>query len=124
MKKLGVLLLLIIVTFAGIFMLSKSHTFQLFGEIVPRVDTDRKGHELGNHSYSHVRMWFKPPSFYAVEFVKTLRSAGYEFVTVDELLKLRVSSRAQSRDPLQHHASRSVGGRSLDFARDDTGRRS
>ncbi|HYR29425.1 MAG TPA: polysaccharide deacetylase family protein [Thermoanaerobaculia bacterium] len=244
-------------------MLSKSRTFQLFGDIVHRVDTDRKvvaltfddgplnesvdeilealrgekvkatffvcgaeieqnpeaaaklvaaGHALGNHSYSHVRMWFKPPSFYAEEFektdaliraagytgsiyvrapyckklvglpryfaktgrvhvtfdvepetdpeidrsftrifshvvenvrpgsivllhpwyrnrehsraavpliVKTLKRAGYEFVTVDELLEHRVSSRAQSRDPLRRHEARSVGRGSLDCARDD-----
>lgn len=132
MKKIGILLLLVIVTLSGTFMLSKSRTFQLFGEIVPRVETGRKvvaltfddgpldesvdeileelrkenvkatffvcgaeiekhpaaaaklvqaGHELGNHSYSHVRMWFKSPSFYAQEFEKTdalIRAAGHK----------------------------------------------
>jgi peptidoglycan/xylan/chitin deacetylase (PgdA/CDA1 family) len=131
MKKIGALLLLLIVAFIGTFTLSKSRTFQLFGEIVPRVETERKvvaltfddgplnesvdeilgelrkenvkatffvcgaeieknreaaaklvqaGHELGNHSYSHVRMWFKSPSFYAEEFEKTdalIRAAGH-----------------------------------------------
>lgn len=111
--------------------LGRSRTFQLFGEIVHRVETDRKvvaltfddgprtdtvdeilaslakhgvkatffvcgaeienhhaaakklvaaGHELGNHSYSHVRMWFKSPSFIASEFERTdtlIRAAGH-----------------------------------------------
>lgn len=132
MKKISILLLLVVATIPGIFMLSKSRTFQLFGEIVPRVETDRKvvaltfddgplnasvdtiledlrrenvkatffvcgaeieknreaaaklvaaGHELGNHSYSHVRMWFRPQSFYAEEFAKTdalIRATGYQ----------------------------------------------
>lgn len=130
MKKIGAISVLVIVAIFGTFMLSKSRTFQLFGEIVPRVETDRKvvaltfddgplnesvdailedlenvkatffvcgaeieknreaagklvaaGHELGNHSYSHVRMWFKPPSFYREEFEKTdalIRAAGHD----------------------------------------------
>jgi chitin deacetylase len=112
--------------------LSKSRTYQAFGEIVPRVETDQKlvaltfddgpspehtdeilrvlkeenvkatffligadlekhpaegkkivfdGHEIGNHSYSHVRMVLVSPSFVREEIEKTdnlIRAAGYD----------------------------------------------
>lgn len=114
----------------GLFQLSKSRTFQFFGEIMPRIETNEKvvaltfddgpsehtlavlnilqeknikatffvmgselqkkpqlgeaiaaaGHELGNHSYSHQRMWLKSQSFLADEIEKTttlIRSTGY-----------------------------------------------
>ena len=111
--------------------LSKSREFQLFGELVTRVDTSRpvvaltfddgpapgyteeilailreegvsatffvtgqaveenmseagrivaEGHELGNHSYSHVRMIARSPSFVQDEVERTdelIRAAGY-----------------------------------------------
>src|SRR5688572_21198597 len=113
MKKIAItVVLLLFAVLWGIRTLGRSRTFQLFGEIVPRVETGRKvvaltfddgpvtdtvddilaslgdtkatffvcgaeiekhpaataklvaaGHELGNHSWSHVRMWFKSPSF-------------------------------------------------------------
>ncbi len=85
MKKIGVILLLVIVASSGTFMLSKSRTF-------PR----------------------RPL------IIAGLKEAGCELVTVDELHEFRVSSRAQSRDPLQQHESRSAGRISLDCARDDT----
>lgn len=115
----------------SLFQVSKSRTFQFFGEIVPRVETDEKvialtfddgpteytrdvldtlqkedikatffvigselekkpqigkaialaGHELGNHSFSHQRMWFKSQSFIADEIEKTnslIRETGYK----------------------------------------------
>lgn len=40
----------------------------------------KAGHELGNHSYSHQRMVFKPAEFYAQEIEKTdalIRQSGY-----------------------------------------------
>ena len=113
-----------------LFEVSKSRTFQFFGEIIPRVETDKKvvaltfddgptqytpeilrtlkeknikatffvngsglkeypqigkeialsGHELGNHTYSHQRMWFKSPSFIKDEIETTtqlIRDTGY-----------------------------------------------
>jgi peptidoglycan-N-acetylglucosamine deacetylase len=129
MKKLGLAFVLLLVVAGGTFALSRSRTFQLFGEIVPRVETERKvvaltfddgpraetldeivetldgvkatffvcgaelnqspataarlvamGHELGNHSWSHQRMWFKSQSFIAGEIEKTdalIRAAGH-----------------------------------------------
>jgi peptidoglycan-N-acetylglucosamine deacetylase len=115
----------------GLFQISKSRTFQFFGEIVPRVETNEKvvaltfddgptdytqdvlktlqkkdvkatffvmgselqkksqigeaiayaGHELGNHTYSHQRMWFKSQAFIAEEIEKTntlIRNTGYK----------------------------------------------
>ncbi len=116
----------------GLWQLSKSRTYQVFGEIVPRVETERKivaltfddgptpahtdeilrvlkeenvaatffliggemekhpseakkivaaGHEIGNHSYSHVRMALVSPSFVKEEIERTdalIRAAGYE----------------------------------------------
>lgn len=113
------------------FQISKSRTFQFFGEIFPRVETQQKvvaltfddgpqpgaaeeiisilaeqgvkatfyligdnleknmdqgrklvaaGHEIGNHSYSHDRMFFKTPSFIKSEIERTdqlIRLAGY-----------------------------------------------
>jgi chitin deacetylase len=112
--------------------LINSRTFQLFGEIVPRVETServvaltfddgptpeattqilsilrdrgikatffviggelehhpelgqlitQKGHELGNHSYSHERMILKTPSFIRDEIERTdqlIRNTGYQ----------------------------------------------
>ena len=130
MKKLLVAVVLLFAVLWGIRTLGRSRTFQLFGEIVPRVETDRKvvaltfddgpqsdtidgilasledtkatffvcgaqirehpaaaaklvaaGHELGNHSWSHQRMWFKSPSFMREEFEKTdvvIRAAGHQ----------------------------------------------
>jgi peptidoglycan/xylan/chitin deacetylase (PgdA/CDA1 family) len=118
---------------AGIlFQISKSRTFQFFGEIVPRVETPERivaltfddgptpeftdtilavlkeedvkatffliggelekhlddgkkivaaGHEIGNHTYSHVRMILVTPSFVKDEIEKTdelIRAAGYQ----------------------------------------------
>ncbi len=132
MKKVAIAVLLLFAVLWGIRTLGRSRTFQLFGEIVPRVETDRKvvaltfddgpqsdtvdeiltplsranvkatffvcgaqirdhpaaaaklvtaGHELGNHSWSHQRMWFKSPSFMREEFERTdavIRAAGYQ----------------------------------------------
>jgi peptidoglycan-N-acetylglucosamine deacetylase len=131
MKKPAIVALLLIATLYGVWQLSRSRTFQLFGEIVPRVETERRvvaitfddgpvmetageildaldaqgakatffvcgaqfqgaegvaeqlvaaGHELGNHSWSHVRMVFKSPSFIRSEFERTdalIRTAGH-----------------------------------------------
>jgi peptidoglycan/xylan/chitin deacetylase (PgdA/CDA1 family) len=118
---------------AGIlFQISKSRTFQFFGEIVSRVETPERivaltfddgptpeftdtilavlkeedvkatffliggelekhlddgkkivaaGHEIGNHTYSHVRMILVTPSFVKDEIEKTdelIRAAGYQ----------------------------------------------
>jgi len=125
-------IVLIIVILVGLRQVSRSRTFQFFGEIVPRVDTSQKvvaltfddgptpqatdqilailaetnvratffviggeleqnleqgkklvaaGHELGNHSYSHVRMFFVTPSFVKQEIESTdklIREAGYQ----------------------------------------------
>jgi chitin deacetylase len=114
------------------FQISKSRSFQFFGEIVPRITTEQKivaltfddgpkpgsteevlsilneagvkatffvtgaelrenpdqgrqlvsaGHELGNHSYSHTRMFLKSPSFIETEIERTddlIRQAGYQ----------------------------------------------
>jgi chitin deacetylase len=125
------LILLLLITAYSLFQISKSRTFQFFGEIVPRVETNQKvvaltfddgpteytrevlntlkeknikatffvmgselekrpqigeaiamaGHELGNHSYSHQRMWFRSQSFIANEIEKTntlIRNTGYK----------------------------------------------
>jgi peptidoglycan/xylan/chitin deacetylase (PgdA/CDA1 family) len=123
---------LIIVTSAGLRQVSRSRTFQFFGEIIPRVTTSEKmvaltfddgptpkatdqilailsemnvratffvtgaeleqnleqgkklvaaGHQLGNHSYSHVRMFFVTPSFVKQEIESTdklIRETGYQ----------------------------------------------
>lgn len=42
MRKAALLLALLVLGVYGAFVLSRSRTFQLFGEIVPRVETDRK----------------------------------------------------------------------------------
>lgn len=132
MRKLIITLALALLLLAGVFQFSKSRTMQLFGEIVPHVDTNEKvvaltfddgpvaapvdeilaplrkhdvkatffvcgaqmqenpaiasklvaeGHELGNHSWSHVRMWFRTPSFVRSEIEKTdaqIRAAGHD----------------------------------------------
>jgi peptidoglycan-N-acetylglucosamine deacetylase len=128
MKKAALVALLFVACAAGTLRLAKARTFQLFGEIVPRVETDRRvvaltfddgpqsdtvdailrdlnvkatffvcggaieehpqaavelvkaGHELGNHSFSHQRMWFKSPAFVASEIERTdalIRAAGH-----------------------------------------------
>lgn len=129
MKKIAIAVVLLVAALWGILALGRSRTFQLFGEIVPRVETDRKvvaltfddgpradtvdqilaslkgtkatffvcgaqmeeqpavaaklvaaGHELGNHSFSHHRMWFKSPSFIREEVERTdalIRAAGH-----------------------------------------------
>jgi peptidoglycan/xylan/chitin deacetylase (PgdA/CDA1 family) len=128
-KRLLVAVVLLLVVAAGVFRLSKARTYQLFGEIVPRVETDRKvvaltfddgptddhvdailasvtvpatffviggeiehspraaakivaaGHELGNHTYSHERMWFKSQAFIARDIERTdalIRGTGYK----------------------------------------------
>jgi len=123
---------LIIVISVGLRQVSRSRTFQFFGEIIPRVDTSQKivaltfddgptpeatdqilailsemnvratffvtgaeleqnleqgkklvaaGHQLGNHSYSHVRMFFVTPSFVKQEIESTdklIRETGYQ----------------------------------------------
>ena len=131
MRRALIAVALLLAVGYGTLQLSRSRTFQLVGEIVPRVETDRKvvaltfddgpldesvdeilaplakhnvratffvcgaeieahpaaaaklvaaGHELGNHSYSHVRMVFKSPSFMRSEFERTdplIRAAGH-----------------------------------------------
>jgi peptidoglycan-N-acetylglucosamine deacetylase len=132
LRKAAIALLLLFIAAYGLLQLSRATTFQLFGEIVPRVETNRRvvaltfddgptpevvdemlailakhdvkatffviggeleehpevaakivraGHELGNHSYSHVRMVFKSPSFIANEVERTdalIRAAGHQ----------------------------------------------
>jgi len=134
MKKLVCfsIVILVVVSAAGLWRISNSRTFQFFGEIVPRVKTSRKivaltfddgptsegtgqiltilseehvkatffviggeleqnleegkkivaaGHELGNHSYSHVRMLLVTPSFVRDEIERTdqlIRNTGYQ----------------------------------------------
>jgi peptidoglycan/xylan/chitin deacetylase (PgdA/CDA1 family) len=128
LRKLGLAAVLFVLCAFGTLQLARARSFQLFGEIVPRVETDRKvvaltfddgpqrdtvdeilrtldvkatffvcgaeieqnpdaarklvaaGHELGNHSWSHVRMWFKSQEFYASEYERTdalIRAAGH-----------------------------------------------
>jgi chitin deacetylase len=135
MKKfviyLGVFLVIFFAIAIGLFQVSKSRTFQFFGEIYPRIETDKKvialtfddgptkehtdeilqilreenvkatfypigaevekrpdelkkiiadGHEIGNHSYNHERMFLVTPSFVKDEIEKTdaaIRQAGY-----------------------------------------------
>jgi len=123
---------LILVISVGLRQVSRSRTFQFFGEIIPRVDTSQKivaltfddgptpeatdqilailsemnvratffvtgaeleqnleqgkklvaaGHQLGNHSYSHVRMFLVTPSFVKQEIDSTdklIRETGYQ----------------------------------------------
>jgi chitin deacetylase len=135
MRKIFYLLIafvLLVGILVGLFEISKSRSFQFFGEIVPRVETRQKlvaltfddgptsahtdeilrvlreenvkatffliggeleqnlaegkkivadGHEIGNHSYSHVRMILVSPSFVKDEIERTdqlIRAAGYE----------------------------------------------
>lgn len=122
----------LLLSFFGLYELSRSRTVQVFGQIVPRVFTSRKvvaltfddgpvaysvseildilrsrrvkatffmiggdveqnpgaarevalaGHEIGNHSYSHVRMVFRSQHFYQEDFERTdrlLRAVGYQ----------------------------------------------
>jgi peptidoglycan/xylan/chitin deacetylase (PgdA/CDA1 family) len=127
--SIGVFAVVVAVGYS-VFTVSRSRTFQLFGEIIPRVSTTEKvaaltfddgptkytrdvlqilekkevkatffvvgreleknkeigkalvmaGHELGNHTYTHQRMWFKSPAFIAREIEDTntlIREAGY-----------------------------------------------
>jgi chitin deacetylase len=125
------LLLVFLLSVFFLHRLSKSTTFQFFGEIINRVDTNQKvvaltlddapkeyssdevlkilaeknikatfyvtgksmekypeetkrivenGHELGNHSFSHERFFFKTQSYIQDEIEKTnqlIRGAGY-----------------------------------------------
>jgi len=114
-------IIILLITGYGLFQISKSRTFQFFGEILPRAETNEKvvaltfddgpteytrdvlktlqekdikatffvmgselqkkpqigeaivlaGHELGNHTYSHQRMWLKSQAFIADEIEKT-----------------------------------------------------
>ncbi|HSE32403.1 MAG TPA: polysaccharide deacetylase family protein [Pyrinomonadaceae bacterium] len=133
-KKLFVLVFaaILIITLITLRQISRSRTFQFFGEIIPRVNTSQKvvaltfddgptlegtdqilsilaegnvkatffvtgaeleqnleqgkkivaaRHELGNHSYSHVRMFFVTPAFVQQEIESTdklIRQAGYQ----------------------------------------------
>jgi peptidoglycan-N-acetylglucosamine deacetylase len=131
LKYIAVFVFLFILGFYVFWQVSKSRTFQLMGEIVPRVETSQKvialtfddgptvegtaeilsilkdenikasffligadmekhpesvkqiiaaGHEIGNHSYTHERMFFKTPSFIQHEIDDTdrlIREAGY-----------------------------------------------
>jgi peptidoglycan-N-acetylglucosamine deacetylase len=126
-----IVLLAVLAAAMALWQICKSHTFQFFGVIVPRVSTSEKvvaltfddgpttsatneilgvlaemkvkatffligaelernmaegrkivaaGHQLGNHSYSHVRMILVTPSFVRQEIEKTdrlIREAGY-----------------------------------------------
>lgn len=127
---LGVTLLILACSGYTAYKWINSRTFQLFGELIPRVDTDKKavaltfddgpnektdeilrlldqnnvkttffligqemekhpqegkklvqaGHEIGNHTYSHKRMIFKPSSFIQSEIERTdalIRESGY-----------------------------------------------
>ncbi|MEV0678802.1 polysaccharide deacetylase family protein [Actinosynnema sp. NPDC050436] len=134
-RRWTVVLLVVVVLvplgLVGVTALANARSFQLFGEIVHRVETDRKvvaltfddgpdpagtrpvldvlaakgvrgtfyltgrelaahpdlgaaiagaGHEIGNHSYSHERMWFVTPSWVAEEVERTderIRATGY-----------------------------------------------
>ena len=62
----------------------KATFFVIGGELEQNIDEARKivaaGHELGNHSYSHVRMVLVTPSFVREEIEKTdrlIKEAGY-----------------------------------------------
>ena len=132
-RKIGITLAALLLILFGAWKLSRSRTLQLFGEIVPRVETTQKvilaitfddgptpeatdrvlaildqrqvkatffligaeiqqnpdlaqliasrGHELGNHSYSHTHMVLKSPSFIRDEVERTdrlIRDSGYE----------------------------------------------
>jgi peptidoglycan/xylan/chitin deacetylase (PgdA/CDA1 family) len=121
---------LVLVTLAGVFTCSKSRRYQVFGTIVPRVETQRKivaltfddgpsgaqelaeieaalggtkatffvcgaemkehpditprlvaaGHEIGNHTWHHDRMWFKSQSYIRSEIESTdalIRQSGW-----------------------------------------------
>jgi peptidoglycan/xylan/chitin deacetylase (PgdA/CDA1 family) len=133
-KKLiifAVLVVALLGTAVGLYRISKSRTYQFFGEIYPRVETSEKvvaltfddgptgantdkildilesenvkatfylmgaeienhpgeaakiaaaGHEVGNHTYHHERMWFVTPNFVETEIEKTdelIKKAGY-----------------------------------------------
>lgn len=60
-------------------------TFYVVGKAMEQspdvvVDIVRRGHELGNHSYSHQRFLLKSPQFIATEIERTnalIRAAGY-----------------------------------------------
>jgi peptidoglycan-N-acetylglucosamine deacetylase len=134
-KKLLIICFVIVIVFGigiSLFQISKSRTFQFFGEIYSRVETSQKvvaltfddgptkantenilqilreenvkatfylvgndietnitetekiisdGHEIGNHTFRHNRMWFITPNFAKDEVEKTdelIRKAGYQ----------------------------------------------
>jgi chitin deacetylase len=134
-KKLFIslsVILLILGIAIGLFQIGKSRTFQFFGEIYPRIETNQKvvaltfddgptkaqtdeilqilreenvkatfylmgaeieknpgetekiiaeGHEIGNHTFHHERMWLVTPDFVKNEVEKTdelIRKAGYQ----------------------------------------------
>ena len=124
--------ILLVIALVGLRQVSRSRTFQFFGELIPRVNTSQKvvaltfddgptaeatdqilailsetnikatffvtgaeleqnleqgrkivaaGHQLGNHSYSHVRMFLVTPSFVQQEIESTdklIRDTGYQ----------------------------------------------
>ena len=66
----------------------KATFFLIGGELEKHADEGKKivaaGHEIGNHSYSHVRMILVTPSFVKEEIEKTdelIRSVGYQKTT-------------------------------------------
>ncbi len=126
-----IIIVALLLTGYGLFQISKLRTFQFFGEIVSRGNTNEKvvaftfddgptkyteeilhtlnekhvkatffvqgselekhiqegkdivaaGHELGNHTYSHNRMWLKSQKFIADELERTnrlIREAGHD----------------------------------------------
>lgn len=133
-KKVSIALIIsicIVLICVVLFQISRSRTFQIFGEIIPRVHTSdmvvaltfddgptkyttevlkvlseknvkatffvmgsdlekspqfgidiaQSGHELGNHTYSHERMWFKSFAFISREVEvtnKLIRKTGYQ----------------------------------------------
>ena len=120
------LLVYLAVAAVGLREVVNSSTFQLFGDYVARVDTDdrvvareviRRGHEVGNHSYSHAKLvlmsprrvrdeidrtdklrdigvfgeiCFRPPhasKFIVLPYVLGLAARGYRFDTVSALVR-------------------------------------
>lgn len=61
-------------------------TFFLIGADIEKYPEEARriaesGHQIGNHTYSHNRMIFKPPSYYKAEIEKTdqlIQHAGYK----------------------------------------------
>ena len=121
-KTAVILLILLFIILYGLFQISKSRTFQFFGGLIYRVNTNNKvvaltfddapseytdqvltilkeknikatfyaigqniekfpshvkeivyqGHELGNHSYSHVRLVLKSPHLLVMKWIKLM----------------------------------------------------